>query len=66
MPTDFAHLIISGLLMVAVVLGLRFAGLLEGASPLKRGLLAGVVILVVLVLFNLIWPSGQPPVGHPG
>jgi hypothetical protein len=66
MTTDFGHLIVTGLLMVAVVLGLRFAGLLDGASRLKRGLLAGTVLLIVLVLFNLIWPYGQPPWGSPG
>lgn len=63
MSGPFAHLIVSGLLMVAVVLGLRFAGLLEGVSPLKRALLAGAVMLVVLLVFNLIWPFGPPPSG---
>jgi len=59
----FTHLLISGLLMVAVVLGLRYAGLLQGVSPLKRGLLAGFVMLIVLLVFNLFWPAGPPPAG---
>lgn len=59
----FTHLLLSGLLMVAVVLGLRYAGLLEGVSPLKRGLLAGFVMLVVLLVFNLFWPAAAPPSG---
>jgi hypothetical protein len=63
MSIDLPHALASGLLITAVSLGLYQISYVKNAPRWKRVLILASVFFVVLTLFNMIWPYGNPPWG---
>lgn len=58
MRIDWPHMIVSAVLIAVVLLALRLSGIAQGGSRLRRVLVTGAVLFVVLFVFNMIWPYG--------
>lgn len=55
---DFAHAIVMGLLCGGAYWAVRSMGLFENRSKPQQALIFFPVIFVIVLVLNLIWPSG--------
>lgn len=58
MAIDWPHAIVTAIILLIILYGLEHSGILDGASKTKRALTIGIVVFVILFVFNLIWPYG--------
>lgn len=59
MGIDLIHLAITMVIAVMLVFGMEHFGILAGKSRFARALITGLVLFLVLFVFNLIFPYGH-------
>jgi hypothetical protein len=62
MNLDLPHTIVTALLIFVTLVMIRRTSLYQSSSRLKRALVFGGALFVVLLILNLIWPYGESPV----
>jgi hypothetical protein len=62
MNLDLPHMIVTALLIFVTLVMIRRTALYQSSSRLKRALVFGGALFVVLLILNLIWPYGESPV----
>lgn len=62
MNLDLPHMILTALLIFVTLVMIRRTSLYQSSSRLKRALVFGGALFVVLLILNLIWPYGESPV----
>jgi hypothetical protein len=62
MSVDLPHRIVSALVIFVVVLAAHRTAVYRNAACGRRVASVAVAPLVVLFVFNRIWPYGEPPV----
>ena len=58
MNIDWPHALVTGLLIAAVIFGLRGMAFYMSAARGKQILITLAALFVVLLVFNLVWPYG--------
>lgn len=57
MPFSILHMIVTALVLFVAIYVLERTSLLQNASRPKRAIIFGVVVFVVMLILNLVWPS---------
>lgn len=59
MGVDIVHILITIVAATVLYYALEHFRVLEGKSKLTRSLITGIVLFVVLLALNLVWPYGH-------
>lgn len=62
MNIDLLHMIVTVLLILALSLAVQRTAVYQNGSRVKRFVVLGVALFIVLLVLNLIWPYGELPV----
>lgn len=57
MDLSLSHIAVTTLVIFFTVLAAERTSLVKNASRPKRALIVGVIVFVVMMLLNLIWPD---------
>ena len=59
MTFDFAHMIVTALILFAILWLVNHSGVFKNTSKRGKTLIAFGLIVVVIFVFNLVWPYGS-------
>jgi hypothetical protein len=59
MTFDIPHMLVTGLIVLAVIYPINHGMVLEGASKGRKTLVTFLALFVLIFILNLVWPYGS-------